>query len=205
MRTRLEAKGITPGAPRSPLFGPHAFSVADPDGNTVIFGHEPSVRSATGAGEARRARLQHLAVASDHPERLLRFYTEVLGFALSDTVAEDGALSACWLRTDREHHTMAVFRTQQPGRRLDHHSFEVTDWGLIRDWADDLAARGVGLVWGPGRHGPGNNLFIMIRDPDDNLIEFSAELEVITNDRPPRVWPQSERTFNQWGSAALRT
>lgn len=203
MRKRLEAHGITPGASRSPLFGPHAFSLADPDGNIIIFGH--SVRSAPGAREARRARLQHVAVASDNPERLLRFYAEVLGFVLSDKVVEDGALSACWLRTDREHHTMAVFRTRRPGRRLDHHSFEVTDWALIRDWADDLAAHGIGLVWGPGRHGPGNNLFILIRDPDDNLIEFSAELEVITDDRPARVWPQAESTFNKWGSASLRT
>lgn len=204
MRERLERYGIALGTSPSPLFGPPAFSLTDPDGNTMIFGHEASVRSAPETRKGLRARLQHVALASDNPERLLRFYTDVLGFVLSDTVLDEGALSACWLRTDREHHTMALFRTRQAGRRLDHHSYEVEDWGLIRDWADGFAARGMELAWGPGRHGPGNNLFIMIRDPDDNLIEFSAELEAITNDRPVVVWPPEERTFNRWGSASLR-
>jgi catechol 2,3-dioxygenase len=205
MRERLERHGIVVAASPSPLFGPPAFSLTDPDGNTMVFGHEPSLHSAPETRKGRRARLQHVAVASDNPERLLRFYTDVLGFVLSDKVLDDGALSACWLRTDREHHTMALFRTRQAGRRLDHYSYEVEDWGLIRDWADDFAARGIELAWGPGRHGPGNNLFIMIRDPDDNLIEFSAELEVITNDRPVVVWPQEEKTFNKWGPASLRS
>jgi catechol 2,3-dioxygenase len=205
MRGRLERRGIALGASPSPLFGPPAFSLTDPDGNTLTFGHEASVRSAPKTRRGPRARLQHLAIASDSPERLLRFYTDVLGFVLSDKVLDEGRLSACWLRTDREHHTMALFRTRQADRRLDHHSYEVEDWGLIRNWADDFAARGIELVWGPGRHGPGNNLFIMIRDPDGNLIEFSAELEVITDDRPAVVWPQDARTFNRWGSAPLRT
>ena len=205
MRERLERQGIALGASPSPLFGPLAFSLTDPDGNVLIFGHEASVQLAPKTRKGLRARLQHLAVASDNPERLLRFYTDVLGFVLSDKVLEEGRLSACWLRTDREHHTMALFRTRQADRRLDHHSYEVEDWGLIRDWADGFAARGIELAWGPGRHGPGNNLFIMVRDPDGNLIEFSAELEVITNDRPVVVWPQDEKTFNRWGSAPLRT
>lgn len=38
MRERLERHGIALGASRSPLFGPHAFSLTDPDGNTMIFG-----------------------------------------------------------------------------------------------------------------------------------------------------------------------
>ncbi len=204
MRERFEQHRIALGVSPSPLFGASAFSLTDPDGSTIVFGHEPWARPAPETRQGLRARLQHVAVASDDPGRLLRFYTDRLGFILSDKVLEDGALSACWLRTDREHHTMAVFRTRQPGRGLDHYSYEVADWGLIRDWADDFAARGIPLAWGPGRHGPGNNLFIMIRDPDDNLIEFSAELEVITNHRPAGTWAQEARTFNRWGSGPLR-
>lgn len=205
MRERMERRRITLDLSRSPLFGQGAFSLTDPDGNTIIFGHGVPSQPASPAGPGLRARLQHVAVASDDPGRLLRFYTEVLGFVLSDEVVDDGALSVCWLRSDCEHHTVAVFRTRQPGGRLDHHSYEVEDWTSIRDWADHFAGRGIGLAWGPGRHGPGNNLFIMIRDPDDNLVELSAELEVIAHDRPAGVWPQEERTFNKWGSASLRT
>ena len=57
-------------------------------------------------------------------------------------------------------------------------SFEVTDWREVRDWADRVSALGVPMVWGVGRHGPGNDTFFMVRDPDGNLAEISAELEV---------------------------
>lgn len=212
MRERLERRRIAPDASPSPLFGPEAFAVHDPDGNTVVFGHGRALGAASEEQRAQtlRGRLQHVALCADHPETLLSYYMQVLGCTLSDTVADDRGLAACWLRTDPEHHTVAVFRTRdaggrEAGTRFDHHAYEVEDWDLIRDWSDHFAARGIPLVWGPGRHGPGNNLFIMIRDPDGNLVEFSAELEVITTGRPPRVWPATESTFNRWGSAALRT
>ena len=209
MRDRLRRHGIAPEASPSPLFGPDAFAAADPDGNLFVFGYESAADGSRTppppAGQTLRGRLQHVALASDHPERLLTFYTEIFGCTLSDQVRSDGSVAACWLRTDREHHTVAVFRTREPGRRLDHHSYEVEEWALIRDWADHFASRGIPLAWGPGRHGPGNNLFIMIRDPDDNLVEFSAELEVMTRGRPPGVWPPAESTFNKWGSAPIRS
>jgi hypothetical protein len=48
------------------------------------------------------------------------------------------------------------------------------EWTKIRDWADHFAARNIRLIWGPGRHGPGNNLFVFIADTDGNWIEVSA-------------------------------
>ena len=59
-------------------------------------------------------------------------------------------------------------------------------------------------MWGPGRHGPGNNLFVFIEDPDGNWIEISAELEII-QDRLIKDWPQEEKTLNLWGKAILRS
>jgi hypothetical protein len=58
-------------------------------------------------------------------------------------------------------------------------------------------------MWGPGRHGPGNNLFVFIEDPDGNWIEISAELEVIYG-RPAKEWPHAPYTLNQWGTAIMR-
>jgi len=60
------------------------------------------------------------------------------------------------------------------------------------------------LMWGPGRHGPGNNLFVFIEDIDGNWIEISAELETVIG-RPPKNWPQEERTLNLWGKAIMRS
>ena len=143
-----------------------------------------------------------MVVGSDEPETLVRFYADVVGLPVSDKVLRDDSVTACWLRTDHEHHSLAVFRA--PVRRLDHHSYEAGDWALIRDWADHFARQGLRLIWGPGRHGPGNNLFIMVEDPDGNRIEISAELETVNGDRPVVIWPHEERTFNRWGQAPFR-
>lgn len=60
------------------------------------------------------------------------------------------------------------------------------------------------MIWGPGRHGPGNNLFAFIEDLDGNKIEISGELEII-HDRKIKKWPHEPRTLNLWGSAIMRS
>ena len=202
LRARLERRGAALDPAPTPLFEPGAFAVADPDGNSLLFGERRPVEGDPVAGPAPSARLQHLVVGSDEPETLVRFYADVVGLPVSDKVLRDDSVTACWLRTDHEHHSLAVFRA--PVRRLDHHSYEAGDWALIRDWADHFARQGLRLIWGPGRHGPGNNLFIMVEDPDGNRIEISAELETVNGDRPVGIWPHEERTFNRWGQASFR-
>ena len=66
------------------------------------------------------------------------------------------------------------------------------------------------LVVGSGakgavRHGPGNNLFFMIEDPDGHKVEFSAELERMPEEAAFRTWPHEQRTLNLWGSAWMRS
>jgi hypothetical protein len=81
----------------------------------------------------------------------------------------------------------------------------VADWTAIRDWADRFADRRITLRWGPGRHGPGNNLFFFVNDPDGNWIEFSTELELVEGPRETKLWIHEERTLNSWGTAFLRS
>src|SRR5882757_6979891 len=107
------------------------------------------------------------------------------------------------MRTDHEHHALALFGSKET--RLDHISSETRDVGCIVAWADRVAAKGVPLHWGVGRHGPGNDLFFMVKDPDDNLIEISAELEQCQSHRPTSVWPYEQRTLNLWGTAIMRS
>jgi catechol 2,3-dioxygenase len=185
------------------LFAPGALALRDPDGNRIAYGIAGATTSAAGAA-APPARLQHVVVGSTDVARLVAFYTDTVGLRKSDDVRDDeGGTRACFLRSDDEHHSFAVFRT--PRNRLDHHCYELPDWNGIRDWGDRLAARGVTIQWGPGRHGPGNNLFIFFHDPDGNWVELSAELEVVSPARPVGIWRHEERTLNSWGRAHLRS
>jgi catechol 2,3-dioxygenase-like lactoylglutathione lyase family enzyme len=185
------------------LFAPGAIALRDPDGNRIAYGLA-SVAVSARAVAAPPARLQHVVVGSTDVDRMVAFYTDTVGLRKSDDVRDDtGDTRACFMRSNDEHHSFAVFKT--PRNRLDHHCYEVLDWNGIRDWADRLAARGLSIEWGPGRHGPGNNLFIFFHDPDGNWIELSAELEVVSAGRPVGVWRHEERTLNSWGRAHLRS
>lgn len=198
IRARAARGGLEIAASPSPLFGPEAFSVRDPDGNPIVFGlaEQESARSGL------RGPLQHLTLASREPDAIERFYVEKLGFLTSDYArADDGRTLAVWTRSNHEHHTLACFRRGRNG--IDHFSFEAGDWGVIKDWCDRMGDRRIPIVWGPGRHGPGNNLFIFVEDPDGNWIEISAELEVIY-DRPSQTWPAEDYTLNKWGKAIYR-
>lgn len=203
LRDKISTSGGTLEASPSPVFDDSAFAVKDPDGNTFVFGvaRQPDNSS---ANEGLPGRLQHLAFASDEPEKLLDFYTGTLGFLLADRVEdEEGLLRASFFNTDNEHHSLAIFTAGE--KRLDHHCFEAVDWNFIRDWADYLAQFEIPIQWGPGRHGPGNNLFFMINDPDGNWLEISAELEIITLDRPVGLWEHEQKTLNSWGQAMFRS
>ncbi len=200
LRERAEEMGLAPRSVETPLFQPGSFGVTDPDGNAIFFGLALSqeVRALKGI----RGPIQHLTLASRDVQAIEDFYAGKLGFGVSDRVVRnDGKVMTCFMRGNHEHHNLACFLQDRQG--VDHHSYEAGEWDTIRDWSDHLASQNIQLFWGPGRHGPGNNLFIFIEDPDGNWIEISAELEVV-HDRPVKTWPHEERTLNLWGRGVLR-
>lgn len=199
-RDEVAAKGINSRPSPTPLFQDGAFAVELPDGPQFVFGVPHGKASAP---DRMSGRLQHVVVASDRVSEMIAF-AEKLGFLVSDRVFDaDRDPTAVFLRSDPEHHSFAVFRAR--ARKLDHYAFETTSWNDIRDWADHLASLRIPVGWGPGRHGPGNNLFFMLNDPDGNALEFSAEMEHFTEDQPTREWPHEQRTLNLWGSAWMRS
>jgi len=202
-RETLAGRSLALGGNPSPLFGDSAFSVTDPDGNVVAFGVHASSGGDT-VPDVPPARIQHVAFRTSNMESMVSFYRDVLGFVLSDRVEDDqGTLRACFLRTDHEHHALALFSSAET--RLDHISCETRDIVSLTAWADRVSSKRVPLCWGVGRHGPGNDVFFMVKDPDDNLIEISAELEHVESARPTGIWPHEQRTLNLWGTAIMRS
>jgi len=199
-RARLAALGLAIEPSPTPLFGEGAFAVRDPDGRRVVFGLPIAGH---GADTGLAARLQHFVCASTRIEEVLPFYRDALGMAESDRVLEGTELAAVFLRSDPEHHSFAAFRA--PASRADHHCYETGSWNDIRDWGDRMASLRIPLWWGPGRHGPGNNLFFMVEDPDGHKVEFSAELEHLPRGAAFRTWPHEQRTLNLWGAAWMRS
>ena len=211
LRARLVRKGVDTEPADSPFFEAGSFRVGFPgsDGAPLLFGVPTDSSVSAGAdhgsdpGAGLPGRLQHVVFRTPNPEPLLAFLMDAVGFVLSDRVEDDEqALTAGFVRSDPEHHSFAAFRASRAA--FDHFALETDGWNDLRDWADHFAALRIPIWWGPGRHGPGNNLFLMIRDPDGNRIEISAEMEHMAFDAAHRVWPLEERTLNLWGNAWMR-
>ena len=205
LKQRVASQEWTWRGAASPFLAEGSISVRDPDGNLFLFGlGRPGDAVAEGPVANRCARLQHVVFGSRNAARLAAFFDQVLGFIPTDEVFdEEGNVRTTFLRSSDEHHSLAVFQTSQD--RLDHCCYEAGTWDLIRDWADHMAGEHIPLKWGPGRHGPGNNLFFFVHDSDGNWVEISAELEVVKPDRPVGAWPHEERTLNRWGIGLLRS
>jgi catechol 2,3-dioxygenase len=211
LRHHLERKAAPILPSPTAVFAPGACAVRDPDGRLVVFGLPREDLPGGDAGDLPAARLsgrlQHVVVASERLQAMLAFYEETLGWTVSDYVVEgEGAAktpTVGFFRSDPEHHSFAVFRC--PETRPDHHSYEAASWNDIRDWADHMASLRIKLWWGPGRHGPGNNLFFMVKDPNGYLIEISAEIEIVPDGVEKRQWAHEERTLNLWGPGFMRS
>lgn len=183
---------------------PDAFTLRDPEGRLIRFLPPTDAARMARTSGPLEARLQHFGVRTPTPAVLTDYYVGTLGFVLSDRVLDErGELTAAFLRTDSEHHSMAIFRA--PAIRFDHFSCETAGWQELREWADHMAEVGVDLAWGVGRHGPGNDTFLMVKDPDGNLAEISSDLEVCAPDRPTGEWPHRPQTLNRWGVALMRS
>jgi catechol 2,3-dioxygenase-like lactoylglutathione lyase family enzyme len=192
----------------------NALAFRDPDGHCVVFASADVVdasgidtdflQAASNAKALPPAITQHLGIRTPNIDAMVTFYSEVLGFVVSDRVHDDqGQLKACFLRTSELHHALALFGA--PVSCFDHQSFEAPDWEGLKHWADHMGDLRQEIVWGVGRHGPGNDVFFMVRDPDGNLAEISSEIEVCTTDRPMGIWKHEERTLNLWGKAIMRS
>src|SRR2546423_361487 len=176
---------------------------SDPDGNRIEISVTPDdtlVPSPIIVGGRRAGprpyRLQHIALKTPHLETMVEFYTEALGFDISDWLLRECA----WLRCNSNHHTI-IFIQGNPG--IDHIGYTIGDGQELLHWADHLGRQQVPILWGPGRHGAGNDLFLQVADTDGIHVELSAESQQFYDQdvtTPPRLWHTRASAFNLWGA-----
>ncbi|MES2050642.1 MAG: VOC family protein, partial [Pseudomonadota bacterium] len=89
-------------------------------------------------------------------------------------------------------------RYSRPG--MEHFSYLVDSLQDMELAADMLKARGVEIVRGIGKHGPGENCFLVFKDPDGNNVELYCEMQQIALDEEhgPQVWERNIESFDQW-------
>ena len=90
--------------------------------------------------------------------------------------------------------------SKEDGPGLEHFSYEVENYAVLEEAVGMLKEKSVPIVRGPGKHGPGENCFLVFKDPDGNFVEFYCEMRQITRETPytPSVWPDNLDAFDQW-------
>lgn len=208
-REQLAAAGIAAEVRSDSEPGiPELLEIHDLDGNRLQLYAEIESRDTLGADGIRPQKLGHVCYFVSDVQQTTEFY-ETLGFRWSDWMGD----FFVFLRCNSDHHSLNLLRSEN-GRRLHHIGYELHDWAHVQLACDLLARNDYPLVWGPGRHGPGHNLFTYHRDPDGNVVELFCELDVMLDEslgyfdpRPwhhdfpqrPKVWTPGPRVPNSWG------
>jgi catechol 2,3-dioxygenase-like lactoylglutathione lyase family enzyme len=152
-------------------------------------------------------KLGHVAFHCVDVKKVTKFYCDVLGFRESDWMGDFFS----FLRCGPDHHTINLMGTGS--NRHFHTAFELRDWSHMHDACDFLSLRGFKLLWGPGRHGIGHNLFAYHRAPNGLITETFAELDRMNeelgyfeprpwhrdNPQRPKVWEKDPSASNLWG------
>ena len=127
--------------------------------------HEGTSRQGTPVNVKK---LGHVVFTVSDLERTTRFWTEIMGFQVSDR-NERGMV---FLRNGSDHHTVALVpaetRREPPGEGqpgFHHCALEVGSVSELFRIRDFLRGKGVPIVY-EGRRGPGGNPGIEFKDPD---------------------------------------
>lgn len=144
--------------------------------------------------------IDHVNLTSSQPKAVIEELVDVLGMRLSERTS---GYELNWLRAgDNRHHTIGLVKGK-PG--LHHYSWEFSDFADFKRLGDVLDADERCLVWGPGRHGAGDNLFVYYIDSAGFLVECTAEMEMIPGAAQTRVLEDGEsmsnpKIVNRWGA-----
>ena len=122
-------------------------------------------------------RMDHVNITSPDPVETQRQFELIMGLKLSEKMVDD---SLIWMRgANRQHHILGIVR----GRTgLHHYSFELGDFADYRRLGDLLDLAGKELVWGPGRHRPGDNIYAYYVNSAGAMIECSSGMALVADD-----------------------
>lgn len=141
------------------------------------------------AEPVRPSNLTHVVYGTPDQPATLAFFTDVVGFEISDQIPGIIAFTRC----GPVHHNLAI---QAAPVAFPHHiAFEVDD-------VDDVVRGGQAMIdadperqmWGVGRHAIGSNWFWYLREPGGTYVEYTADIDRISEqDRyRPKDWQGHE-------------
>ncbi len=142
----------------------------------------------------RIGKLGHVVINVRDVARSVRFYTELLGFEVSDVYPDSmvpGGMA--FLRCNPDHHGIALVGSMTAASEnvdLNHIAFEVASLEEVVRARDHLLRHGVAIDF-EGRRRAGCQLAVEFRDPDNHRLEIYWGIDQIGSDgraRPRDEW-----------------
>jgi catechol 2,3-dioxygenase-like lactoylglutathione lyase family enzyme len=198
---QIVAHGLKQVEAPAPLRQPHGaygFGFQDPEGRNVavVCGVEDHADTADQADRPRK--ISHINLNTGDSQATFACYRDALGFTLTDTTYRLRFLSC-----SSDHHSVVLGFAGGP--TLNHIAFEAPDLESVMRGAGRMRLDGRPIEWGPGRHGPGNNVFCYFLGPEDVPIELTAEMQQVDATHRPKTaeqwqWPPGK--LDHWGISA---
>jgi catechol-2,3-dioxygenase len=139
-------------------------------------------------------RLGHVVLQVSDLERSMNFYTQILGFKVSDVYSEDMQPGGfAFLRCNTDHHSIALVGAgagQSKHIELHHIAFEVGTLEEVFRVRDRLRKHEVPITF-DGRRRAGCQISVEFLDPDRHCLEIYWGLDQIGSDghvRPASEW-----------------
>ena len=197
IRTRASAQNVRTGPVRAldEPGGGTGFSLEGPEGQTFRFVAQTEAVEKLQPDRDRPLQVTHVVINVRDREACTRFLVEVLGFRLSDRTRFMN-----FIRCDSVHHSIAY--AQADISSLNHVAFEMRDLDAVMRGIGRLKDAGFPTVWGPGRHGPGNNVFAYFVTPFGAVVEYTSEVQRVGEDYKvggPEDWKWPPNRVDHWG------
>jgi len=173
---------------------PGGFFVAGQEGQVFRFVADREPVAAIARPETP-VQLTHVVLNSLDREACARFTADALGFAVSDRTRH-----MTFVRCNRKHHALAF--AQADTASLNHVAVEMADLDAVMRGVGRLRDLGLPPAWGPGRHGPGNNVFAYFIAPFGAVVEYTAEVQEVDDTYRvggPEDWKWPPNRIDHWG------
>jgi catechol 2,3-dioxygenase-like lactoylglutathione lyase family enzyme len=140
------------------------------------------------------SKLGHVVLRVSDLERSTAFYTQVLGFKVSDVYPEEMMPGGMvFLRCNTDHHCLALVGAGEgaaANKELHHLAFEVSTLAEVIRARERLRAHNVKIDF-DGRRRAGCQIAVEFRDPDNHSVEIYWGVDQVGSDgrvRPSDEW-----------------
>lgn len=145
---------------------------------------------------AEPVNIGHFVLFVPEVEPMQRFYTDVLGFHISDSYPGTGLFLRC--NAQGGHHNLFLLKSPTGKAGINHVAFTVRDVHEVIGGGMQINRQGWETQLGPGRHPISSAFFWYVKNPAGGLAEYYTDEDYLTEKWQPREFEKKPEIFAEW-------